>query len=544
MSSECIEESPPIPMLIQGGLGVGVSDYGLARATALAGEKLDKPVLGTVSATGVEVLMARRLQDGDPGGYMRIALAAFPNQEIADRILDKYYFAEKPKNHRYIQAPKLKEIINPKKKQELVELSAAANFAEAYLAAHREIDPEVADKWWNGWVERRNNHNLNEPRVIREAEEILEKHNMPIAANGLEDIQALHGPRLYGQMLAGVNFVIEGAGNPHQVPHILDLLVENKAVTYKVDLEGSNGETLDIDFDPKWILPEGYSPRLTRPRFLAIVSSNLLATYYAKKLEGVDGIIVEGKGAGGHSQNPRKDPDNPTAPMQLDENGEPVFRKKDRVNLRKIVSLGIPVWFAGSWGSPKKFAAAIEKLGAVGAQTGTQWAFCKESGMEPKLKKKVRRLAYLRKLKVFTKPFRSPTKYLFKIADVEGTHAKPEIYRARKRKCDLGHLIKFRRDENGNIVTGCPAAPGGEGNWICLCNALARTAGYGEVDKFGEEKPIVTSGKDTSFLPEIMEDEDDDYTAERVVKRMFRDITPEMLEAHRQKKWRENKIAA
>ena len=58
-----IEADSQLPVLIQGGMGVGISHWKLARAVALAGKKLDQPVLGVVSGTGVELLLVRRLQD-------------------------------------------------------------------------------------------------------------------------------------------------------------------------------------------------------------------------------------------------------------------------------------------------------------------------------------------------------------------------------------------------------------------------------------------------------------------------------------------------
>ena len=69
------------PRIIQGGMGVAVSGWPLARAVALTGQ------LGVVSGTALEVVLARRLQLGDPGGHLRRALAHFPVPGVADRIL-------------------------------------------------------------------------------------------------------------------------------------------------------------------------------------------------------------------------------------------------------------------------------------------------------------------------------------------------------------------------------------------------------------------------------------------------------------------------
>jgi len=77
--------SGDLPMIIQGGMGVGVSGWPLARAVALTGQ------LGVVSGVALDTLLARRLQLGDAGGHIRRALASFPHAEAAERILDRYF---------------------------------------------------------------------------------------------------------------------------------------------------------------------------------------------------------------------------------------------------------------------------------------------------------------------------------------------------------------------------------------------------------------------------------------------------------------------
>ncbi len=56
------------PTIIQGGMGVAVSSWKLANKVARAGE------LGVVSGTGLDIVVARRLQDGDPGEPRRRVL--------------------------------------------------------------------------------------------------------------------------------------------------------------------------------------------------------------------------------------------------------------------------------------------------------------------------------------------------------------------------------------------------------------------------------------------------------------------------------------
>jgi nitronate monooxygenase len=76
------------PVIIQGGMGVGVSSWRLARAVSILGQ------LGVVSGTALDQILARRLQDGDPGGNMRRGLDRFPFPDMAERVWRKYYVAE------------------------------------------------------------------------------------------------------------------------------------------------------------------------------------------------------------------------------------------------------------------------------------------------------------------------------------------------------------------------------------------------------------------------------------------------------------------
>jgi NAD(P)H-dependent flavin oxidoreductase YrpB (nitropropane dioxygenase family) len=62
------------PVIIQGGMGVGVSGWRLAQAVAATGQ------LGVVSGVALDAVLARRLQRGDPDGQVRRALACFPAQ--------------------------------------------------------------------------------------------------------------------------------------------------------------------------------------------------------------------------------------------------------------------------------------------------------------------------------------------------------------------------------------------------------------------------------------------------------------------------------
>src|SRR5215469_4537348 len=88
------------PRIIQGGMGVGVSNWRLAQAASKVGQ------LGVVSGTALDQVFVRRLADGDLGGHMRRGLDAFPFPEMARRVWQEYFVAGgKAKDAPYPVAP-------------------------------------------------------------------------------------------------------------------------------------------------------------------------------------------------------------------------------------------------------------------------------------------------------------------------------------------------------------------------------------------------------------------------------------------------------
>lgn len=73
------------PIVIQGGMGVAVSGWRLARAVGLTGQ------MGVVSGTAIDVVHARLLQDGDVGGHLRRAYAHFPAPQVVERVLAHWF---------------------------------------------------------------------------------------------------------------------------------------------------------------------------------------------------------------------------------------------------------------------------------------------------------------------------------------------------------------------------------------------------------------------------------------------------------------------
>lgn len=156
-----------LPVLIQGGMGMGVSSWSLARAVSQAGQ------LGVVSGVGLDAMLARRLQDGDRDGSMRRALKHFPFQAIAERVRRKFFQPNgRAVGEQYRPLPKLS--LNPKR--EAQELSVVGNFVEVWLAraGHRGL----------------------------------------VGVNFMEKLQLATPFAVLGAILAGVDYVLMGAGVP------------------------------------------------------------------------------------------------------------------------------------------------------------------------------------------------------------------------------------------------------------------------------------------------------------------------------------------
>ena len=442
----------PLPLIIQGGMGVGISSWQLARAVAQAGQ------LGVVSGTALDAVVARRLQDGDPGGHIRRAMREFPLPDLAERVLARYYRPEGRSGRPYIPIPRLAL----RRGRGGDELSVVANFVEVWLAKAG--------------------------------------HNGQVGINFLEKIQMATPAAAYGAMLAGVDVVLMGAGIPREIPRLLDDLAAHRAGTVQVHVSG--GDAQPVTLDPA-ALGATELPPLRRPQFLAIVSSHVLANYLNREPSiRPDGFVVEGPQAGGHNAPPR-------GRLTLDESGQPIYGPRDAADLAALAAIGLPFWLAGGFGEPEQVQAALE-AGASGVQVGTLFALAQESGLDNDLR--VHLLAELRAgtLEVRTDPAASPTGFPFKIAQIDGTLAVADTYNERPRLCDLSYLRTPYARPNGEVGYRCPAEPvdlyvrkgGVEANTHgakCLCNALMADVGLGQHRRDGyQELPLVTLGTDLS----------------------------------------------
>ncbi len=461
-------------------MGVGVSDWRLARAVSLAGH------LGVVSGTALDNVMARRLQLGDPDGHVRRALAAFPVPQAADRILARYFVpGGKPAKKRFKQVSMKRD----RPSRDVADLLVAANFVEVFLAK--------------------------------------EGHDGPVGINYLEKLQAPTLPSLYGAMLAGVDYVLMGAGIPRSIPAVLDRLAQGLPVELRLDVKGAGPDDgFRARFDPAETM-NGAECVPKRPLFLAIVSSHVLASMLASKLEvPVDGFIIEGPTAGGHIAPPR-------GKLRLNDAGEPIYGDRDVPNLAAIEALGLPFWLAGGYAEPEQISEAT-RLGATGVQVGTPFAYCEESAMEPGLKRQVLERSMQARATVVTDPRASPSGFPFKVVQLEGSLSDPDVYQARTRaRCELGYLRTAYRSDEGKLSWRCPAEPvdqylrksGDVRDTVgrkCVCSALFADIGLGQLQPNGApDLPLITSGDGVADVARFLRPGADSYAAADVIDHLL-----------------------
>ncbi|MDV3219841.1 nitronate monooxygenase [Intrasporangium sp.] len=469
------------PVVIQGGMGVNVSAWPLARAVSRRGQ------LGVVSGTALDAVLARGLQDGDPGGHLRRALAAFPDQEMVERALSRY-FIEGGRGATTPYRPNPTLTITPSRGA--VELSVLGNFAHVWLAK--------------------------------------EGHDGIVGINYLEKVQMATPSAALGAMVAGVDYVLMGAGIPREIPQLLTDLAAARPAGLSIDVQDST-RTHRSSIDPIDVLG-AHLPVLTRPTFLAIISLHSLAGYLHRD-ESIrpDGFVVEGPVAGGHSAPPR-------GKLTLDGDGQPVYADRDLANLSAMVKIGLPFWLAGAYGTPERVADALA-AGATGVQVGTIFALCDESGITEDLRRQTLVELAAGTLSVRNDPSASPTGFPFKVASLPGTLSEPDEYAARPRLCDLSYLREPFERADGSVGYRCAAEPvdayvrkGGSLEATvgrkCLCNALMADVGLGQHRRDGyAELPAVTLGQDLEGARRLVAEHPDGWTATDAVDFLLAHVT-------------------
>jgi NAD(P)H-dependent flavin oxidoreductase YrpB (nitropropane dioxygenase family) len=468
-----------VPWLIQGGMGIAISGWPLARAVSSMGQ------LGVVSGTAIDNVFVRRLQDHGIDGELQTALDCFPAQGVVADIVNKFGAVRRTGSTPYRSLPALTH----GSKGRSIDAIVLASF----------IEVKLAKMGHDGLV------GIN----------LLTKVQLPTAAS------------LCGAILAGVDYVLMGAGVPTHIPGALERLALGEPVDLPLSVTGAANDdpALSLHFDPT---PYLGTQALRRPNFVGIVSSHVLATALAKRSNGpVDGFVVERPSAGGHNAPPR-------GAFGVDDEGNPQYGARDVVDYDVLSNLGLPFWIGGGVTSSEHVRDAFD-LGASGVQVGTLFAYCDESGMDPDLRRRVLDEVKAGSVTVKTSLRASSTGYPFKVASVEDTISDPDVYDHRERKCDLGYLREAYLKPNGSTGYRCAAEPvdafirkGGaleatDGS-TCLCNGLMATCGLGQYRSDGRrEPPIVTSGDYLNDIRELLVDRES-YSARDVIAHLSVDV--------------------
>ncbi|GMV06524.1 MAG: hypothetical protein AMXMBFR53_28000 [Gemmatimonadota bacterium] len=427
--------------ILVGGMGVDISSVGLVSTVA---RHASGRLSGSLSATGLTDVYARLLQLGDVDGAVRRAFDAFTEKvpALADDVERLYRRYLVPGGAALGEQLKGFSLAGPTPPRDVQIFTVLATFSHVWRTK-------------------------------------LAAPDRPVGINFLRKIERVLLYGLYGAMLAGVDWVVMGAGDPGEIPAILDDLARSRAAELRIQVATVPRGEHRIRFDPRELVGPDLPPP-PRPAFLAIVSSHLQAQALAgNPVTRPDGFVVEGPVAGGHNAPPRN--------RVKDDQGNYVYGPEDEADLDVVAAVGLPFWVAGGRGRPSDPTASPR--GGMRRQVGTLFALCSESGMEPELRRSVLRLVWQRQLDVVASAHASPSGFPFRVARVPGTMGDPATYAARPRVCDLGYLRGWR-PRDGRIVGLCPAddphlfkTMGGaawrtEGS-VCLCNSLMATCGLG-----------------------------------------------------------------
>lgn len=454
-----VRSARPFPTIIQGGMGIAVSNWRLARSVARQG------AIGIVSGTCIDTVLVRELQQGDPHGRLRV-LADYPDPDIVAYLRERFYVpgglpADAP--YRLLPIHKFRPTVRSQR------ILSAAAYSEVMLAR--------------------------------------EGHDGYVGINLLCELKRFTLPCLYGAMLARVDGIFMGAGIPKEEAEQIALLAEGRPARLRLDVDTTQCETPEkayyYSFNPADVVKP--PPALPRPHFFPIIASDLLARILDKKLPSdlITGWVIEGPVAGGHNAPPRG--------KGRDADGHPVYDEKDVVNLDRVAALGYPFFLAGGYGTPEKHAEALAR-GAAGIQVGSLFSLCDESGYPAEFKRALIARIHRGEVRVRTDGHISPTGYPFKVLEAEDTLGLPELQKVRARICDLGYLQHAYLDAKGRLQGRCPSEPvdtyvakGGERAATvgrgCLCNGLFANIGLGQRRAEGDERPLFTGGDALTALP-------------------------------------------
>lgn len=448
------EAEAGLPRLIQAGMGIRVSGWRLAREASRLG------ALGVVSHVALRHVVCEEVRAGDVTAIE--AARAFPFPSYVEELLS---YAPGGARH---DAPVPVDHPDPAKGELPRRLSVIAAFVEVCRAKRG--------------------------------------HRGKVGINVMWKCALTVLPSIYGAMLAGVDALLCGAGVPMELPEIVRRLRAGEDLCY-APLHGTG---TDVRLSVAADAPRAHLSRFVEPDLIPILSNfafpKRILDVWAREQDGARpaAFVLENHAAGGHNAPPRDKND---------------FGPADDIDayFDKVVKLGVPVYVAGAFerGGDAEDLRRWRERGAYGLQVGSRFALSDESGLRRDVKDALLAGA---DTSVHTDARVSPTGYPFKVADLPGTVADPEVYAARRRLCDKGYLMRAHvevlPDGTRRETYLCPAMPaaqyeklGGdpsecEGR-LCLCNGLLAGVGYADGGRRRRAEPaLVTLGVSGARLTE------------------------------------------
>lgn len=424
--------------LWNGGMGVNISGWRLARAVVLA---LPGVSVGVITVTMIADVARIRLINGDKDQQRALEKFATLFPEAADLIHATYWKRDHPLPVYTLEPPELVRW-----------MTIFGAFAEFWLAS--------------------------------------DGHDYPVGANALYKVGYPHLDELFGLMLAAAlrsttaaSFIVMGAGIPSQIPTMMKQLLTERRACFAHGIIGARllqYMTLDLDELTQGMSTETrariHSPNLLRRLlFFPIISTHIAARKVAMELsafdsslEDVDGWYVEdAETAGGHNPPPRKDEYGP----------------RDKMDYTELRKFGKPYCVAGNvlTGVNESFST-----GATWIASGSGFAVTRESGMRPELKHNLLRMIEDETLRV-APTNRSPAEpMMFQVVDMPNTMSvdDEEVLKPGCNKCFL-RVPTLMQDKHARwyVAYMCTADPlykkrGGTratAGIACLCNGLAIT---------------------------------------------------------------------
>lgn len=476
---------PGVP-IIQGGMAIHIlGPDGVSIVSKEGG-------LGTIALTASEVVLSRKLQLGDTETLQ--ALQTFPKQEIAKRIIEKYYVKGGiPKGQRF-------------KSPDMWELDAPERWA--LITAPRKEQKQIAQK-----------HLQEEAVAGAYCEVLLAKQKADggvVSANAMRKIDLPFGFYVLGAMAAGVDVITVGAGSPADVPELLDNLAMGRKTRDRIHVAKEHQEWF-MTIDPEELLGRDAAQNLKRPPLLAIVSHiDSARGLIANPRTRPEGIVFELYPAGGHNA--------PALLQPMTKRTE--YTERDKLDLAAAADLmsqtrrddpDFLFAIGGGFSNPVGMNAARE-WGFDAVQVGTPFALTDESNINRTTKARMLFEIFRNgSVPVVRDAQASGSGLPFHVAQVRGTQSDTGSQQA----CTVGYLLRQVEQPDGVPEGRCPAMPVGQFTRLQgrmrplgtaeVCRGLFADVVFtdpttGEQRSLGqrEDVPIVTLGDDQSATAHLV----------------------------------------